>query len=232
LAWNSLSGQVFSWGSNEWGKLGSNSTENQPQAHPIESFREAAEYGIRVLDMSCGESHSLAILQSVNITEDETHEISRNLFVWGCGLSCQLGIDDNSLDMVIVPSQIEIDTFNISSLKTVHAKHNYSSVLTEFGEVYTWGSGEFGRLGYKALKKQQKVPKKIDMHWKLCKLSLGMYHVAGITWEGKIVTWGSGVSGQLGRGKVINEGQVGLLENFIGEEIFVDVSCGEKHTIC
>lgn len=30
----------------------------------------------------------------------------------------------------------------------VYAGPGFSAVLTEEGVVYTWGSGEFGRLGY------------------------------------------------------------------------------------
>jgi alpha-tubulin suppressor-like RCC1 family protein len=32
--------------------------------------------------------------------------------------------------------------------KEVFAGNGYSVVLTEEGVVYSWGSGEFGRLGY------------------------------------------------------------------------------------
>ena len=51
------------------------------------------------------------------------------------------------------------------------------------------------------MKKQQRIPKKVDLlGFKIEKLSLGVYHAAGITNEGKIITWGAGMSGQLGRG--------------------------------
>lgn len=226
-----MNGEVFSWGNNEWGKLGTNSTENQTAAHQIESLKEAAEYGIRVINMSCGESHSQAILQSMNTNDQDITEMTQSLFVWGCGLSCQLGIDDINLDMVIIPHQQEVDPFSIAGQRNAYAKHNYSVVLTVTGVVYSWGSGEFGRLGYKAIKKQQRIPKKIDIPHKIVKLSLGMYHVGGLTYEGKIVTWGAGMSGQLGRGKVVNESGVELVENLENEESFVDVACGEKHTI-
>ena len=191
--------------SNEWGKLGNNSTENIKNATEIESLKEAAEYGIRIQDMSIGESHGMAILGSWNIDETNNQkELVTNLVVWGCGVNCQLGIDDNNLDMVLIPHQLEIEPFNTFLIRSVHACHNYSAVLTSNGDVYTWGSGEFNRLGYKALKKQQKIPKKVDLIGKkIEKLSLGVYHAAGITSEGKIITWGAGMSGQLGRGTII-----------------------------
>jgi alpha-tubulin suppressor-like RCC1 family protein len=38
--------------------------------------------------------------------------------------------------------------------KEVFAGNGYSAVLTEEGVVYTWGSGEFGRLGYSDTRRQ------------------------------------------------------------------------------
>jgi alpha-tubulin suppressor-like RCC1 family protein len=35
----------------------------------------------------------------------------------------------------------------------VEAGYYYSAAITTKGEVYTWGSGEFGRLGYVENKK-------------------------------------------------------------------------------
>lgn len=37
--------------------------------------------------------------------------------------------------------------------KEVYAGPGYSAVLTQEGVVYSWGSGEFGRLGYSDTRK-------------------------------------------------------------------------------
>ena len=41
-----------------------------------------------------------------------------------------------------------------SSLVNVVASYYYSAALTSNGQIYSWGSGEFGRLGYTESKKQ------------------------------------------------------------------------------
>jgi alpha-tubulin suppressor-like RCC1 family protein len=38
-------------------------------------------------------------------------------------------------------------------LANVVASYYYSAALTTEGEIFTWGSGEFGRLGYIDTKK-------------------------------------------------------------------------------
>ena len=55
-----------------------------------------------------------------------------------------------------VPHQLDPDPFSNekgSYLTQVYASYYYSAALTSNGEVYTWGSGEFGRLGNVETKK-------------------------------------------------------------------------------
>lgn len=40
-----------------------------------------------------------------------------------------------------------------SYVTQIYASYYYSAAITSLGEVYTWGSGEFGRLGYIDTKK-------------------------------------------------------------------------------
>lgn len=79
--------------------------------------------------------------------------------------------DENfSAKEVAVPHQLEPDPFcdlsklnesddestipvTESNLVSVVGGYYYSASLTSKGEVYTWGSGEFGRLGYVESKK-------------------------------------------------------------------------------
>ena len=74
-------------------------------------------------------------------------------------------------------------------------------------QVFTWGSGEFGRLGFKTETKQQKTPKKLTFfsEYEIIQVSLGNYHAMALTESGEIFSWGRGVSGQLGHNKMTNE---------------------------
>jgi len=97
---------------------------------------------LKVIQVSCGENHSIAI---VEMTEDS----KKCLFAWGGNEKRQLGIDEE-IDAIRVPHQLDPCQFQKDGLKPklVVCGNGYSGVVTEEGVVYTWGSGEFGRLGY------------------------------------------------------------------------------------
>ena len=113
----------------------------------------------------------------------------------------------------------------------IEAGYNYSGAVTADGVIYTWGNGNFGRLGYVDILKQT-VPRQVvelKSH-KIAKLSLGNYHAAAITEHGVLFSWGRGNSGQLGCGNQLNEDSVKPV-NALANNKVVDVQCGESHTV-
>jgi alpha-tubulin suppressor-like RCC1 family protein len=63
---------------------------------------------------------------------------------------------EEGLREINVPHQLDPDPFEAedgSFLTQVYASYYYSAAVNSKGEVYTWGSGEFGRLGYIDTKK-------------------------------------------------------------------------------
>lgn len=81
----------------------------------------------------------------VEMIENSTKQV----FVWGGNEKRQLGIDEE-IDAIRVPHLLNPCPFEKDGLipKHVVCGNGYSGVVTEEGNVYTWGSGEFGRLGY------------------------------------------------------------------------------------
>lgn len=114
--------------------------------------------------------------------------------------------------------------------KEVVAGNGFSVVVTEEGVVYSWGSGEFGRLGYCDTRRQTHPRQISDLRPnKILKVALGSYHACAISDQGAVFTWGRGNSGQLGRGNVMNEDSVRQVSALQDEKI-IDVACGEAHT--
>lgn len=216
------------WGEGTFGRLGTDSDlcvdVTDPQV--IESFQEASDLGLlKVLQVSCGENHSIAIVEMIE-------DVKKCLFVWGGNEKRQLGIDEE-IDAIRVPHQLDPCQFKKDGLvpKHVVCGNGYSGVVTEEGVVYTWGSGEFGRLGYFDSRRQIIPRQVVDLKPNLItKLSFGSYHAAAICTKGQVFSWGRGNSGQLGCGNVISEDIVRKVTSLEGI-IICDIACGDSHTV-
>ena len=79
----------------------------------------------------------------------DSGDTQRRVFVWGANERRQLGIDED-IEEIRVPHLLEPCPFEKDELTPVEvvAGSGYSCVITEKGIIYSWGSGEFGRLGY------------------------------------------------------------------------------------
>jgi alpha-tubulin suppressor-like RCC1 family protein len=61
--------------------------------------------------------------------------------------------------MAPVPHKMDPCPFSPDKPKELVCSSGFSAAVTESGAVYTWGSGEFGRLGYYDATRRQSVPK-------------------------------------------------------------------------
>ncbi len=74
---------------------------------------------------------------------------------------------------------------------------NHSAVITEDGNLYTWGNNGYGQLG-NGTKISSVTPIKIMDN--VASVSLSNYHSAAITRDGSLYTWGHNGYSQLGNG--------------------------------
>ena len=114
---------------------------------------------------------------------------------------------------------------------SVHAgPSSYSAALTTEGVVYTWGNGLFGRLGY--VSKFHYEPRVVQSlnGIQIVRIALGYYHVAVVSNEGEVFTWGRGQSGQLGSGHIIAEDSPAKVSTNLEGYFIIDASCGETHS--
>ena len=131
-----MKGQTYSWGSGTFLQLGHGGKHDEQQPRLIKGLSE-----VNIKQVSCtrGEknSHSMAL------------DVEGSVYTWGAGYKGKLGHDkewthENQADE---PEPRKLKTIECKAIK-VSAGGIHSSLLTENGEVMTFGCGSNGRLGH------------------------------------------------------------------------------------
>ena len=132
---------LYSWGTGEYGELG---------LGPMTTYASSPSrinYVAKFVQVASSLNHSLAV---------DTHG---NVFAWGQNCEKQLGLYTKNVDeMKEIRQTSEIEDvlftprFTPMSLRKpvlkVACGHSFSAVVTKTGEIWTWGAGESGQLGY------------------------------------------------------------------------------------
>ncbi|CAI9275825.1 unnamed protein product [Lactuca saligna] len=170
--------QVWSWGAGTEGQLGTGKLQDEhlPQLlHILPSLSL----------LSCGGAHVIAL------TPD------KKVLTWGRGTSGQLGHGNlvNSLEPKI------IDALNEFNITHVSAGWNHSGFVSECGQLFTCGDGQFGQLGHGDYKSQSypvKVSSFSSKH--VDQIACGMRHSLVLLKDhgNQIFSFGYGKRGQLG----------------------------------
>eukprot|EP00850_Spirogloea_muscicola_P011676 SM000073S21452 [mRNA] locus=s73:347175:350501:- [translate_table: standard] len=125
------SGQVWAWGNNEYGQLGTGDT--QPRSQPLE-VAELAE--LNIVDLSAGGWHSVAISGC------------GKMYAWGRGEHGRLGFGDKDKGSKMRPTLVEL--LSHEKIIQVGCGGTHSVVLTDAGCMFAFGRADNGRLGPKS----------------------------------------------------------------------------------
>lgn len=136
--------RTFAFGVNDGGRLGLGDKERKHEICEIESLR-----GVEILDLSAGTWHS-ACIGSIPPLNNCGY-----VFTWGSGFSGQLGLKDTMVSLLptIVPFFAEGKVYAINVVCGSH--HN--AVVSNDGNLFTWGLNEHGCLGRKIQDESQKI---------------------------------------------------------------------------
>lgn len=206
-------GELFTWGNGGNGRLGHGAATSLPTPTLVRRTLSDDQEPYIFSKVSCGGMHTLAV------TSDGKP------YAWGCGASGQLGHGD----MVDQLTPREVDIAAGHKIVTVRAGFECSAFVDLSGALLTFGAGDCGVLGHgdeRALARPSYV--EALSHETITDVQCGDMHMAAVTDNGHLFTWGMGACGQLGLGDfrsrskpmhVATRGRV------------LAVACGAAHTV-
>lgn len=159
--------QAWGWGFNEYGVLGEETTDSDVTAPlMLSQFPDLVKMD--------GGYHSLAL--------------SANGRVYACGFNRYGQLGDGSSTTTKTPALVS----GLSSIVDVAAGVNTSYAMDEDGNVYGWGLNNAYQLGIGTTDNHSE-PVKIDGLGAIA-LAAGDFHTLALRGDGRVFTWGSGVS--------------------------------------
>ncbi|XP_061938416.1 RCC1 and BTB domain-containing protein 1 isoform X3 [Apis cerana] len=179
-------GKVYSWGHNSHCELG-NISASQGLIPMLVTKNLCNEF---VIDIACGSHHSLALT------------IEGKVYAWGENTSRQVG---NSVNINEGTPMKVNSTLTDKRVVCISCGQSSSMVVTDNGEIYSWGCNEVGQLGignYANHANPCKITTLIGIT--IEKVVCGYAHVLALSNTGVLYVWGGNYCGQLGLGMKTN----------------------------
>jgi len=120
-------GEVFAWGQNNCGQVGSGSTSNQASPRKVTSSIGHR----RAVCIACGQTSSVAVLDNGDV------------FGWGYNGNGQLGLGNN----VNQPNPCRVSGLQGAFITKVACGYAHTLAMSDDGELYSWGANSYGQLG-------------------------------------------------------------------------------------
>jgi alpha-tubulin suppressor-like RCC1 family protein len=163
-------GSMCVWGKNDLKQLGISDQSDIYFPYPIPELDVPP-----IKKIVCGECHTIALTYQGEV------------YVWGYKYHKQQDFGNKDNFGPYLPTKLFFD----NPIKKIACGSYHSMALTITGEVYTWGSNQFGQLGH------NDESKKINLS-NIKKISCGTFHSMAITTQGETYVWGSNARRKLG----------------------------------
>ncbi|GAM22069.1 hypothetical protein SAMD00019534_052440 [Acytostelium subglobosum LB1] len=174
-------GHLYSWGLSSYGKLGHRSKKDLSIPTPISALKNK-----QIVAIACGKDHTLA-LDEIGIVH-----------AWGNGSGGRLGVGNTEAGFIDTPTIIPF--FGDKSVTAISCGQDFSMALCSGGQLYSWGKGTMGNLGYMGENgfDFQVTPKLVENLPPISQVSCGNWHTIVLSEEGEVYTFGSNKDGRLG----------------------------------
>ncbi|XP_052273748.1 serine/threonine-protein kinase Nek9-like isoform X2 [Dreissena polymorpha] len=176
--------EVYTWANLQGdgkivGQLGHGNVASYKTPKKVEAFE-----GIGIIQAECGEDFTVFLT-------DEGQVFSCGSNFYGC-----LGCEDEEDELV---SPVCVPTFARLAVQQLSCGDNHVVALSKDGDVYTWGRGEFGRLG-QGSEDDCSIPNKVELQKKhmVRYVSAGAEGTFLLTHSGRVLAAGSNEHNKLG----------------------------------
>lgn len=181
--------RLYGWGWNAFGQVGSGDTQAIKPLTPVKS--DGALAGKTVTTIGRPGSATLCL------------DADGKVYGWGMSLF-GLSTPGNSDTTTDEPVLINSGALAGKVVTQASSGGRFSLVLASDGQLYSWGDNELGQLGDGSTVRRP-APVAVDMIGVLAgktitAISAGGSHVAVLTSEGRVYSWGDNTVGQLGAG--------------------------------
>ncbi len=186
---NSLAGDGFCWGKNDFGQLGNGTNNNRSTPFAVTTSGVLA--GKTIVGTAAGYNHTCVV--------DNLGKV----YCWGYNSQGQLGNGRSAIDNNPFPTAV-VTTGPISGKKVikVNAGDAHTCAITDDGSAYCWGGNIYGQLGTGGTANSF-VPAAVNTSGVLngktvVDISAGYQHTCVVTSDGGAYCWGFNSHGQLG----------------------------------
>lgn len=212
-------GEVYTWGTKgKNGQLGHGDFDKAQEPRLLDIICDAEIVGI-----SCGDFHTVAVGRLGEV------------YSWGWGGSHLKGsmLGNGGHDDGPVPTMVESLAQEGHVVTEVHCGAEHTVVLTDEGQMWSWGGGARGKLGQMS-NSDYDQPTPIAMQQPVTQLSVSAIHNACLTDTGEAWVWGSNEHSQLGYvpdGYSLPQHEASLVPRLVPlPEPAKQVACGEHVT--
>jgi alpha-tubulin suppressor-like RCC1 family protein len=200
-------GNLFSWGYATCGQLGVGILDVRTSCSPAREFCSATDWCL----VSTTFRHAAAIKKS------------GELWVWGSNSCGALG--DGTTTTRCSPIR---EICSATNWCQVSAGSYHTAAIKTSGEIWTWGSGNSGRLGDGTTVNSCSPIREICSATDWCQASAGGSHTAAINTSGQIWAWGFNGCGRLGDGTTVNS--CSPIREICSATDWCQASAGGSHT--
>ena len=221
-------GTVYTWGFNQYGQLGNNTTTNSRSPIAVQVAGTPLA-GKTIVQIAAGADHSLAL------------DSDGALYAWGSNAYGQLGNGTTTNSSVPVAVKIAGTPLAGKTIVQIAAGANHNMVLTSDGAVYTWGWNYHGQLGNNTKTNSNTIVAVQTIGTpiagkKIVKIAAGQGHSLALTDDGMVYTWGRNDTGQLGNNATTDvmlpvTVTVTVTGTPMSNKTIVEIASGARHSL-